>query len=164
MTAPIGVHTLAGASHVTQTTTFGAGAVTNRLLGWLLGPELYWLVVYLASKLLVANITRGDPAGIRILAAASWILPLLTVPLAFAIFYWFLPLPSARGWLTARMLLAAIIGLNAALIAIADAIDFGDSRNSGTYGYWMMGAILGGALWFACYFVVLFTGARGRIG
>jgi hypothetical protein len=136
--------------------------LSNRLLGWLLGPELYWFAVYLAGRLLAASTTRGDAAGITLLERASWIVPAITVPLAFAIFYWLAPAPPARGWLTARMMVAAFIGLNAALIAITDAIDYGNSRNSGTWGFWFMGTLLGGLLWVACYLFVVWTGARGR--
>jgi hypothetical protein len=136
--------------------------MTNRLLGWLLGPELYWFAVYLAGRLLAASTTRGDPAGIALLERSSWILPVVTVPLSFIVFFRLVPPPGSRGWLTARMLVASVIGLNAALIATTEAIDYGDSRNSGTYGFWFMGGILGGLLWFACYFVLLWTGAGRR--
>lgn len=137
--------------------------MTNRLLGWVLGPELFWFIVYLAGRLLVASTTRGDPAGITVLERASWIVPLITIPLSFVVFYWLASPPGARGWLTARMLVASVIGLNATLIATSEAIDYGDSRNSGTYGFWFMGAMLGGLLWFACYLVVAWTGAGKRL-
>jgi hypothetical protein len=141
----------------------GAGAdVTNRLLSWLPGPELYWFAVYLASRLLAASTTRGDAAGIRLLERSSWFIPLLTVPLSFAIFYWLAPPPGSRGWLTFRMFVASVIGLNAALIATAEAIDYGNSRNSGTYGFWFGGAALGGVLWFISYFVMVWITARSR--
>jgi hypothetical protein len=136
--------------------------LSNRLLGRLLGPELYWLGVYLLSRLLAASTTPVDPAGIRLLERSSWIVPAVTVPLAFAIFYWFAPVPTSRGWLTFRMLVAAFIGLNAALIALVGAIDYGDSRNSGTYAFWFLGLAFGGVLWVIGYIVVVWTGARGR--
>lgn len=135
----------------------------DRLLGLLLGPELYWFLVYLAGKLLVASTTRGEAAGIALLERSSWIVPLLSVPLAFAVFYWLAPAPASRGWLTARLLVASFIGLNAALIVIAEGIDYGDSRNSGTYGFWMVGVMLGGLLWLAGYACVAWLRARGRL-
>lgn len=139
-----------------------AGAdLSNRLLSWLLGPEVYWFAIYLASRLLAAATTRGDPAGILLLERTSRILPTITVPLSFAIFYWFAPAPASRGWLTARLMVATFIGLNAALITITEAIDYGDSRNSGTYGFWFGGVMLGGLLWVVGYLVVVWTGARG---
>jgi hypothetical protein len=136
--------------------------VANRLLSWLLGPELYWFVVYLASRLLAGSLPRGAASRDTILEHASWVVPLVTVPVAFGLCYWFVPAPSTRGWLTARMMLAAFIGLNAALIAIAEAVDYGDSRNSGTYGFWFAGVMLGGLLWLVAYGIVVWTGARGR--
>ena len=57
------------------------------------------------------------------------------------------------------MLLAAFIGLNAALITTVGAIDYGDSRNSGTYAFWFLGVGLGGVLWIVGYVIVLWTGA-----
>jgi hypothetical protein len=115
--------------------------------------------IYLASRLLVASTTPGSANGIKLLERSSFIVPAVSVPLAFAIFYWLAPAPASRGWLTFRMLLAAFVGLNAALIAVAGAIDYGDSRNSGTYGFWFLGLGLGGALWIVGYVIVLFTGA-----
>jgi uncharacterized BrkB/YihY/UPF0761 family membrane protein len=127
-----------------------------------MGPEAYWAVVYLASRLLAVSTTPGDASGIELLERASFVLPAVTVVLAFAIFYWLAPAPASRGWLTFRMSIAAFIGLNAALITVAGAIDYGDSRNSGTYGFWFLGVGLGGLLWIVGYLVVVFTGARGR--
>ena len=124
-----------------------------------MGPEAYWLGIYLASRLLVASTTAGDAASIKLLERTSWILPLITVPLAFALFYWLAPAPASRGWLTFRMLLAGFIGSNAALITTVGAIDYGDSRNSGTYGFWFLGVGFGGLLWIVGYVIVLFTGA-----
>lgn len=166
MTAPICgpiliVH-LARSSTPTPQTLCAGDRLSNRLLSWLPGPELYWLAVYLASRLLVTTTTRGNEAGIRLLERSSWVLPLLTVPFAFALFYWLLPTPAPRGWLTARMLVSTVIGLNAALIVVVEAIDYGDSRNSGTYGFWFIGLGIGGLLWLLGYLVVLWTGVRGR--
>jgi hypothetical protein len=83
--------------------------------------------------------------------------------MSFAIFYCLTPIYTARGWLTARHILATFIGLNACLIVIIDAIDYGDGRNAGVLGFWAIGLLVGGLLWVAGYIVVLVTGARGRL-
>jgi hypothetical protein len=94
--------------HVAAHLTPAAEAVlSNRWLSWLLGPEAYWLGIYLASRLLAASTTPGDAAGIKLLERSSFIVPAVAVPLAFAIFYWLAPAPASRGWLTFRMLAGA---------------------------------------------------------
>lgn len=72
-----------------------------------------------------------------------WIIPLVGVPLTFLT----LARPGAsRGWLLVRIALAGAIGLVIAATLVTGAIDYRDSRNSGTMAGWMMSILLGLAL------------------
>jgi hypothetical protein len=134
----------------------------SRPLRWLLGPELYWLAVYGASRL-ISNPNVGADADVNLrLERLCWAVPLVTVPLSFALFYRLLPRPSSRAWLTARLAMATFVGLNASLFRIVDAIDYGDTRNAGVLGFWMIGLMLGGLLWIVGCGTVLLTARRGR--
>lgn len=122
-------------------------AGTFPLAGWLLGPELFWFGAWaLASALATAN-QPPTATGNTILEWSCSLLPLLAIPLCAWTF-------RRRGAAQRRLLglrtrTATFIGLNAALIALIDGIDYGDSRNAGVLGFWMIGLLVGGATYVA---------------
>ena len=130
----------------------------------LLGPELYWLVVYGATRLLAVLNRPATDTGNRLLEQLGcWLLPLLSVPLSFWLFFGPHSLSSSRGWTLARLGFATLVGLNACLVHLVGAIDYRDSRNSGLLGVWALGAGLGTVLFCAGVVVlgILWWRARG---
>jgi len=134
----------------------------NRALEWLLGPELYWFLIFLFTVLVARLNLPPTDLGNAWLERLGWLLPLVAVPGAFLWSYGFLSPGQSRGWLTARLILATLVGLNVCLFQLIGAIDYKDSRNSGVLGVWVMG-LLAGALAFAVSAGVLaFMGWKGR--
>jgi hypothetical protein len=105
----------------------------------ILGPELYWVLVYLVAWWFTRQNLPPTEAGSRFLEKLGWLLPLIAVPASF--FLYALPVPPR--WLTARLVLATIIGLNVVVFKLIGGIDYGDSRNSGVLGVWVMGFLAG---------------------
>lgn len=117
----------------------------NRLLSILLGPELFWTILYLGCRWLAA---RNDPptsAGNALLNGAIWVAVLVAVPLSFAS----LSLPGVNRWIMfARLAVAAFIGLNACVFAACDGIKYPEpGRDSGLMALWMMAIVVGGLVW-----------------
>jgi hypothetical protein len=95
----------------------------------LLGPELYWIIVYAVVSWISARNVPSTPAGNQNLERLWWLLPLIAVPLTFA----FCRVPGAgRWWMLLRIDIAAMVGLIACSLRCTSAIDYHDSRNSGT--------------------------------
>lgn len=106
----------------------------------LLGPELYWALVYGAAHVLAARNVPPTPAGNALLERLWWLLPLLAVPVSFAA----LAVPGANRWVVlARIVLVGLVGVIAAATRITGAVDHGDTRNSGTAAGWMVSIGLG---------------------
>lgn len=134
----------------------------NRAFVWLLGPELYWFLVYLITLLVARFNLPPTMAGNAWMERLGWLLPLVAVPGAFLWSYGLPPPGQSRGWLMARLVLATLVGLNVCLFHLIGAIDYKDSRNSGVLGVWVMG-LLAGALAFAVSAGILaFLGWKGR--
>jgi hypothetical protein len=112
----------------------------KRLLPYLLGPELYWLMVTLVVDGFAAGNEPPTDSGNRVLEGFTYWLPLIAVPAGFTAFL--VPGPS-RGWLAAHLFLATAIGLNLSLVIVMGAIDYQDSRNSGLLGVWAIGLAVG---------------------
>ena len=111
---------------------------------FLLGPELLWGVFFLLASWLAGRNSPPTPASNAFLERACWLGALLATALTFTVFL--IPAPGARsGWLLARVVLATIVGVNLCLFKLAGAIDYGDSRNSGTWGFWMYGLLASAA-------------------
>lgn len=115
----------------------------SRRPGWLLGPELFWLLFYGVSLGIADLNLPPTEAGNGWLEHLAWLLPLVAVPAGFAWTFGFRLPGQSRGWLAARLTLATLVGLNACLFALADGIDYGDSRNSGVLGVWIIGLLVG---------------------
>lgn len=115
----------------------------TRRPAWLLGPELFWLLVYGATLGLASLNLPPTEAGNAWLERLAWLLPLAAIPAAFAWTFGFGSPGQSRLWLAARLTLATLVGLNSCLIHLIDAIDYGDSRNSGVLGVWVIGLLAG---------------------
>jgi len=121
------------------------------LLRNLLGPELYWVIVYGITVWFTRQNVPPTEAGSRFLEKLGWLIPLIAVPLSFFLY----AIPDRPRWLTTRILLAAIVGVNVISFKLISGIDYGDSRNSGVLGVWVY-SILGGL-------VGLVAGFAGRV-
>jgi hypothetical protein len=53
----------------------------------LLGPELYWALIYLVAVWFARRNLPPSEEGSRFLERLSLLLPLLVVPLSFSVFY-----------------------------------------------------------------------------
>jgi hypothetical protein len=109
------------------------------LLRNILGPELYWVVVYFIAAWFTRQNIPPTESGSRFLEKLGWLIPLIAVPASF----FHDTMPDRPRWLTTRILLAAIIGVNVISFKLISGIDYGDSRNSGVLGVWVF-SILGG--------------------
>lgn len=126
----------------------------NRLFSILLGPELFWTMLYLACRWLAARNVPPTAAGNAMLNWAIWIAVLVAVPLSFAL----LGLPGTNRWIMfARLAVAAFIGLNACVFAACDGINYpGLGQNSGLMALWMIAIMAGGFVWCVSAGVSLF--------
>ena len=110
-----------------------------KALGLLLGPELYWVLIYLVAVLFARQNLPPTEASSRWLEKVSMLLPLVAVPLSFAVFW----LPTRPRWLIARFALALLVGLIFVVIRLVNGVDYGDSRNSGVFGVFALGLGVG---------------------
>ena len=117
----------------------------QRLVRIFIGPELYWIVLYVGVRWLAArNVPQSAPGNIT-LEWAVWLTATVGVALSFA----FLAVPGANRWITvARLAFAAFIGVNACAIAACDGIKYPElGRDSGLMALWFIAAMLGGIVW-----------------
>jgi hypothetical protein len=104
----------------------------------LLGPELYWVLVYLAAVVVARRNSPPTEAGSRFLEMLAWRFPVIVVPLSFIVY----ALPDRPRWLAARVLLAALVGFCFVSVRLINGIDYGDSRNSGVLGIFSNGMLV----------------------
>jgi hypothetical protein len=132
-----------------------------RLITWLRGPELYWLGCYGATMLVARfNVPPTEAGNAWMESIGMWLLPLASVPLSFRVTFGRVGPSQSRRLLWARLAFATFIGLNACLFYLVDAIDYGDSRNSGVLGVWMMGLMVGSLLFAAGSMMLAWRAAR----
>lgn len=123
------------------------------LLKYSFGPELYWVVICFAMKLVGQRNLPPTESGSRALEAYWWYLAFVFVPLAFLAL--FIPVPS-RAWMLARIVVATFVGLIFAAYLVSHYIDYKDSRNSGVPTGWMMSVAFG---WIVLMLGALVAGA-----
>jgi hypothetical protein len=80
----------------------------SRILPFLLGPEMYWLITCVLTRMATKRNLAPDPAITGWLDRYWAVLPLIAVPLTFAFFF---SSGSGRWWLLLRIDLAICIGL-----------------------------------------------------
>jgi len=126
----------------------------QRLLRILIGPELYWVVLYLCVRWLATRNVPPTESGNTALEWAVWLTATVAVALSFA----FMAVPGInRSTMLARLAFAAFIGVNACAITACEAIKYLElGRDSGLLGLWMMAALLGGVVWCVSVGVSLF--------
>jgi hypothetical protein len=119
----------------------------QRLLRIFIGPELYWVVVYLVFRWLAVRNLPPTEHGNAALNSAVWLMATVGVALSFAL----LAVPKVNRWiLFARLAIIAFIGVNACAIVACDAIKYPEpGRDSGLLGLWVM-AIVASIIWFIC--------------
>lgn len=127
----------------------------NSLRRWL-GPEIYWLTIYLVIAVCGRLNAQHTDAGNQRLEWAWWLVPLLAVPVCFAGWGWAEP---HRGWMLVRINVASCVGLWYVASRLATDIHYGDSRDSGTGSAWVMSLILGMAILMLADVIMIIVGA-----
>ena len=117
----------------------------QRTLRILIGPELYWVLLYLGVRCLAASNVPPTASGNNSLEWVVWLTATADVALSFV----FLALPWTNRWrMLVRLALAAFVGVNACVIAACAAIKYPElGRDSGLMALWFMAALLGGVVW-----------------
>jgi|GEM_PF-1271121 len=117
----------------------------HRLHRIFIGPELYWVALYLGIRWLAARNVPATGSGNIMLESAVWLTATIGVALSFV----FLAVPGINRWiLFARLALAAFLGVNACAIAACEAIKYPEpGRDSGLMALWFLAAMLGGVVW-----------------
>jgi hypothetical protein len=117
----------------------------QRLLRIFIGPELYWVLLYLGVRWLAARNVPPTESGNATLEWAVWLTATVGVALSFAL----LAVPGLNRWiLLLRLAVAAFIGVNASAIAACEAIKYPEpGRDSGLMALWFMTAMLGAVIW-----------------
>ena len=115
------------------------------MLRILIGPELYWAVLYLGVRWLATRNVPPTESANTALEWAVWLTATVGVALSFA----FMAVSGINRWtILARLAFAAFIGVNACAIAACEAIKYPElGRDSGLLGLWMVAALLGGVVW-----------------
>lgn len=74
---------------------------------WLIGPELLWLIFYLAVLLLIRISGAPNKGMDDSLINLAYLIPLVGIPLTFALYY----VPGVeRNWLLLRVWIAGLFG------------------------------------------------------
>lgn len=116
----------------------------NRVLPYLLGPELYWAITVVLVRVATRRNLAPDPAITGWLDRYWVVLPLIFVPLTFAFFFW--P-SSSRWWLLLRIDLAVAVGLAIATTKYCEGMTYHQpSSGPGAGTAWMVMLGLGYAL------------------
>jgi len=117
----------------------------QRLFRIVIGPELYWALLYLGVRCLAASNVPPTASGNNALEWVVWLTATVDVALSFV----FLALPWANRWgMLARLFLAAFVGVNACVISACAAIKYPElGRDSGLMALWFIAAMVGGVVW-----------------
>ena len=110
------------------------------ILKLILGPELYWGLVYAVVSAIAARNVPPTEAFSASLENLWYAIPTIAIPLSFAVFAVRGP---GRWWLLARTNLACLVGLFFAAARVSSAIDYQDSRNSGVLAGFVISLGLG---------------------
>lgn len=117
----------------------------QRLLRIFIGPELYWVLLYVGVRWLGARNVPATAPGNTALEWTVWLTATVGVISGFA----FLAVPGVNRWiLLARLAVASFIGVNACAIAACEAIKYPElGRDSGLMALWFMAAMVGAVVW-----------------
>jgi hypothetical protein len=116
----------------------------NRVLPYLFGPEMYWVLSVVFVRIATRRNLAPDEAVTAWLDRYWAVLPLVVVPLTFAFFLW----PgSSRWWLLLRIDLAIAIGFAIATTKYCEGMTYHQpSSGPGAGTAWMLMLALGYAL------------------
>ena len=107
----------------------------NRILHFLVGPELFWVVYYIAVIVIIRATHSPLKSMDSFWLSMPYIIPLILLPLTFLSYY----LPGAKNLLLLRLWIVGILGchfvLNKALLAHSE-------QGPGVGTAYMMGLIL----------------------
>lgn len=117
----------------------------QRLLRIFIGPELYWIILYLLVTWLAGRNLPPTATGNSSLEWTVWLTATVGVVLSFA----FLAVPGVnRRILLMRLALAGFIGVNACAITACEAIKYLEpGRDAGLMALWFLAAMVGGFVW-----------------
>ncbi len=116
----------------------------NRVLPYMLGPELYWVLTCVLVRVATRRNLAPDPAITSWLDRYWAVLPLIFVPLTFAFFFL---AAGGRWWLLVRIDLAIAIGLAVATTHYCEGMTYHQpSSGPGAGTAWMLMLALGYAL------------------
>lgn len=117
----------------------------SRFASVVLGPELFWVLIYLVFRWLAARNVPPTEAGNAALNWAIWLAAIVGVAASFA----FIAMPGANRWVMfARLTVVGFIGLNACVILACEWIKYPvPGQNSGLMALWIVAVIAGGAVW-----------------
>lgn len=108
----------------------------NRVLPYLIGPEIYWAITCILVRLVTRRGLAPDPAITAWLDRYWAVLPLIFVSLTFAFF--FSP-AGGRWWLLLRIDLAIGVGLAVATTDYCNGMTYHEpSSGPGAGAAWMM--------------------------
>lgn len=119
-----------------------------RVLAYLAGPEIIWLVVYGVTSLLVARNQPPTLAGNQRLELIGWFLPVVSTLLSFALLAW---APGNRWLWLLRIVVVGGVAIVIVISTLCGGIDYKDSRNSGVGTAFVLFVMLG--------YIVLFGAA-----
>ncbi len=108
---------------------------------YVLGPELVWVVVCLATWWVGAQNRPATETGSQRVEMMIWWVPAVGVLLAFLTLA--VPMPASRWWTYLRAALTALPGIVVVSTIICSYVDYGDSRNSGLAAAWMVAIMVG---------------------
>jgi hypothetical protein len=111
-----------------------------RHVHFLLGPEMFWLVITVFIWWLAARNVPPTKEGSEALEKWWWWLAFAAVPLTFLTFS---VAQGNRWWFLLRVALAVSIGLCVGVTKLSKAIDYQSGRNSGVGVGWMMSLAFG---------------------
>jgi len=117
----------------------------SRLTSIVVGPELYWGLLYLVFRVLAARNVPPTATGNEVLTWAVWLSASVGVAASFAL----LAVPGANPWVMfVRLAVFGFVGVNACALLACDWIKYPEpGRNSGLMGLWIMAVILAGLVW-----------------
>lgn len=122
----------------------------NRIVAYLLGPELIWLGM-LALTGLIISLSQPLPATDHDkLLNLGWFLPALGVLLAFLPLFW---APGSQWWWLTRISIASLTGSYFVINFLCEAARYNDSRDSGIGSAFMVFIGLGWMVLFALVFL-----------
>jgi hypothetical protein len=97
-------------------------------MSFVAGPEMFWIVVWLASKWLAGRNAAPDYSFNDTLSTLYWVGPSIAVVVSYTLCFQF-KMPAPSWWLLVRFALAACVGVCFSTSALAEKIEAGSARS-----------------------------------